>query len=141
MKKLSINTLKDLDATAGQFVSLTGGFSHIALYGAMGSGKTTLIKAIVEKLGSEDNVTSPTFTIVNEYQTGKGRTIYHFDFYRIKKVEEIFDFGFEEYIESGEICLMEWPELIEDFLPEDVLKVYIEVKEDNCRIISIPSLD
>lgn len=96
-----------------------------AFYGKMGAGKTTFIKAVCEELGVEDVITSPTFAIVNEYTTGKN-SVYHFDFYRIKKLEEVYDMGYEEYFYSGALCFIEWPELIEELLPDDAVKVVIE---------------
>ena len=101
----------------------------------MGAGKTTFIKAVCEELGVEDVITSPTFAIVNEYTDGQGNPIYHFDFYRIKKLDEVFDMGYEDYIDSGHLCLMEWPELIEDILPDDATKVTIKVNEDGSRTL------
>jgi tRNA threonylcarbamoyladenosine biosynthesis protein TsaE len=102
----------------------------------MGAGKTTFIKAICEEMGVDDVITSPTFAIVNEYETSEEDTIYHFDFYRIKKIEEVYDMGYEEYFYSGNLCFIEWPELIEDLLPEDATKVTIEEAEDGSRVIS-----
>ena len=108
------------------------------LYGKMGSGKTTLIKAICEELGVEDVITSPTFAIVNEYRSATtAELIYHFDFYRIKKIEEVYDMGYEDYFFSGSLCFIEWPELIEALLPEDAVKVHIEEKEDGAREVII----
>ena len=97
-----------------------------AFYGKMGAGKTTFIKAVCEELGVDDTVTSPTFAIVNEYEAAQGRPIYHFDFYRIKKVSEAYDMGCEEYFYSGHPCFIEWPELIEEVLPEETVNVTIE---------------
>ena len=112
----------------------------IAFYGKMGAGKTTFIKALCEELGVEDVITSPTFAIVNEYSLPLGgrleRALYHFDFYRIKKIEEVYDMGYEDYFYSGNLCLIEWPELIEDLLPEDALRVTIEEQPDGSRIIA-----
>ena len=105
-----------------------------AFYGKMGAGKTTFIKAICEELGVDDVITSPTFAIINEY-SGKDETIYHFDFYRIKKLEEVYDMGYEDYFYSGALCFIEWPELIEEVLPEDAVKVQITEKEDGTRAI------
>lgn len=102
----------------------------------MGAGKTTFIKAICEELGVEDVITSPTFAIVNEYTDGKGSPIYHFDFYRIKKLDEVYDMGYADYFDSGNLCFLEWPELIEDLLPENVVKVTIEETEGSCRRIT-----
>jgi len=108
----------------------------IAFYGKMGAGKTTFIKAVCEELGVDDVITSPTFAIVNEYTDGNGNPIYHFDFYRIKKLEEVYDMGYEDYFYSGNLCLLEWPELIEDILPENAVKVHIEEQPDGTRIVS-----
>lgn len=108
-----------------------------AFYGKMGAGKTTFIKAICEEMGVEDVVTSPTFAIVNEYHTAEDDLIYHFDFYRIKREEEVYDIGYEDYIESGCPCFMEWPELIENLLPEDTVKVTIEEQTDGTRLVTL----
>ena len=110
--------------------------SPIALFfGEMGAGKTTFIKSLCKELGSEDVVTSPTFSIINDYSLKDGSLIHHFDFYRIKSVEEAYDLGYEEYFYSGEICLVEWPQLIESLLPESYIKVTIDVDiEDNRNI-------
>ena len=102
----------------------------------MGAGKTTFIKALCEVLGVEDVITSPTFAIINEYTDGNGDPIYHFDFYRIKKLEEVYDMGYEDYFYSGNLCLLEWPELIEEILPENVIKVTIEEQPDGTRKLS-----
>ena len=104
--------------------------------GEMGAGKTTLISRIVEELGAEDNVTSPTFAIVNQYEGTECR-IYHFDFYRIERLEEAYDFGYEEYFYSGDLCLVEWPEKIEPLLPEDAMQVMIRVVDEDSRIFEI----
>ena len=106
-----------------------------AFYGAMGAGKTTLIKALCHELGSADYVTSPTFALINEYSTAKGLVIYHFDFYRIKKIEEAFDLGYEDYIYSGNYCFIEWPEMIESLLPEGIVEVRIREAEKGIRIV------
>ncbi|MBR2380295.1 MAG: tRNA (adenosine(37)-N6)-threonylcarbamoyltransferase complex ATPase subunit type 1 TsaE, partial [Paraprevotella sp.] len=106
-----------------------------AMYGKMGVGKTTFTKAICKCLGVEDVINSPTFAIVNEYRSDSGELIYHFDFYRIKKLEEVYDMGYEDYFYSGALCFIEWPELIEDLLPENAVKVTIEENEDGTRSI------
>jgi tRNA threonylcarbamoyladenosine biosynthesis protein TsaE len=111
-----------------------------AFYGAMGAGKTTFIKAICQELGSSDYVTSPTFALINEYSTNAGSVIYHFDFYRIKKLEEAFDLGYEDYIYSGNYCLIEWPEMIEPLLPEGIVEVRIIESENNNRQIEAKKL-
>ena len=104
-----------------------------AFYGKMGAGKTTFIKAICEELGVSDVITSPTFALVNEYTAGNGAAIYHFDFYRIKKLEEVYDMGYEDYFYGGNLCFLEWPELIEEILPEDTTKVTITEEADGSR--------
>jgi len=101
-----------------------------AFYAPMGAGKTTFIRALCHRLGAKDNVASPTFAIINEYLSESGQTVYHFDFYRIKKLEEAMDIGSEEYFYSGSYCFIEWPELIEDILPEEAVKVKIRVDEE-----------
>lgn len=106
-----------------------------AFYGSMGAGKTTFIKALCTELGSHDNVTSPTFALINEYTTSRDYLIYHFDFYRIKKLEEAYDLGYEDYIYSGNYCLIEWPEMIESLLPEGVVEVKIKVAENGIRVV------
>lgn len=133
--KLTAKTLDELSGAAREFVKNMNGNTVFAFYGKMGAGKTTFIKAVCEELGVEDVITSPTFAIVNEYTAGNGNPIYHFDFYRIKKLDEVFDMGYDDYVESGNLCLMEWPELIEDILPEDAVKVTITVADDGTRTI------
>ncbi len=108
-----------------------------AFYGKMGAGKTTFIKAVCEELGVQDVINSPTFAIVNEYLDGNGEQIFHFDFYRIKKEQEVLDIGYEDYVYSGNVCFMEWPELIEDLLPEDTIKVTIEEQPDGTRKVTL----
>lgn len=107
-----------------------------AFYGRMGAGKTTFIQSVCKVLGSEDNVTSPTFALINEYKTNKLVSIFHFDFYRINHIEEAFDLGYEDYLYSGSYCLIEWPEMIESLLPSNIVKVKIEVDENGKRNIS-----
>jgi len=125
-----------LHKSAKKFLNLTSGKKIFAFSGSMGTGKTTIIKAICEVLGAKDIVTSPTFTIVNEYRTITGESIYHIDFYRIKKTEEVFDFGIEEYFESNSYCFMEWPELVEGILPPSTVNVRITVDENEQRILN-----
>ena len=108
-----------------------------AFYGSMGAGKTTIIKAVCKVLGAIDIVSSPTFTLVNEYKTSGGETLYHIDFYRIKKQEEVFDFGIEEYFSGDSYCFMEWPELIEEFLPAGTIRIKISVDDKEQRILDI----
>jgi tRNA threonylcarbamoyladenosine biosynthesis protein TsaE len=107
-----------------------------AFYGKMGAGKTTFIQSVCRALGSGDTVTSPTFALINEYDTVKNGSIFHFDFYRIKNLEEVFDLGYEDYLYSRSYCLIEWPELIETLLPENIVRVTIEVDIDGVRTIS-----
>ncbi|MCI7016414.1 tRNA (adenosine(37)-N6)-threonylcarbamoyltransferase complex ATPase subunit type 1 TsaE [Hallella sp.] len=134
--KLTIRSLDTIRETAREFVANMGQASVFAFYGKMGAGKTTFVKAICEELGVEDVITSPTFAIVNEYQSTKtGGPIYHFDFYRIKKLDEVYDMGYEDYFYSGAPCFLEWPELIEEILPNDAVKVTITEQEDGTRIV------
>ena len=130
-KIIEIKSLDELDMVAQAVLDSLEGRTIVALDAPMGAGKTTLISRIAEQLGAEDDVTSPTFAIVNEY-VGE-RTIYHFDMYRIERVEEALDFGCEEYISSGELCLIEWPEKIEPLLPEDTMVIKIEILSDTER--------
>ena len=132
--EIRISDLELIREAAREFIQHIGEHRVFAFYGEMGAGKTTFIKAICEELGVEDVITSPTFAIVNEYTSSDG-PIYHFDFYRIKKLEEVYDMGFEDYFYSGALCLIEWPELIEDVLPEDAVTVQIKEEEDGTRAI------
>lgn len=134
--EITIKSLDTIHEAAKEFVKEMGEGKVFAFYGKMGAGKTTFIKALCEALGVEDVITSPTFAIINEYTDGKGDPIYHFDFYRIKKLEEVYDMGYEDYFYSGNLCLLEWPELIEDILPENVIKVTIEEQPDGTRKLS-----
>ena len=133
--EIKINSLDSIHEAAKQFIAAMGDNTVFAFYGKMGAGKTTFIKAICEELGVNDVITSPTFAIVNEYTADNDTPIYHFDFYRIKKLEEVYDMGYEDYFYSGNLCLLEWPELIEDILPEDVTKVTITEQEDGTRLV------
>ena len=132
--EIKISDLDHIRETAREFIDNMGNRKVFAFYGKMGAGKTTFIKAVCEELGVEDVITSPTFAIINEY-SGKDNTIYHFDFYRIKKLEEVYDMGYEDYFYSGALCFIEWPELIEEVLPEDAVKVQIIEKEDGTRAV------
>ena len=109
MKELKIKSIESINETAKEFIKLIDQDTVFAFYGSMGAGKTTFIKAICEELGVEDVINSPTFAIVNEYRSASAELIYHFDFYRINKVEEAFDFGYEDYLYSGALCFIEWP--------------------------------
>lgn len=133
--KIIIDGLNKLPQSAKIFLENMKNEKLFAFYGSMGSGKTTFIKALCEAMGTVDVATSPTFTLVNEYKTGTGESLFHFDFYRIKKIEEVFDFGLEEYLSSGSICFMEWPEQIEDILPPETVKVKISVKKNGKRVL------
>jgi len=137
MPVLVIDDLKILKPAALRFLKETEGKRIFAFYGAMGAGKTTFIRAICEQLGSIDTVTSPTFTIINEYFTSSGESLYHFDFYRIEKAEEVLDIGFDEYLDSGRSCFIEWPEKIEHYLPDNVIRVKITVGDDMTRFIEL----
>lgn len=132
-----VNELSQLELAAHSIVNAIGSRTVVAFYGQMGAGKTTLIKEICNVLAISDPVTSPTFSLVNEYLTPEGNPVYHFDFYRINKTEEAFDFGYEEYFFSGNLCLIEWPEIIEELIPDNAVKVHITVLEDGSRIIDI----
>lgn len=136
MTTIRIDSIEHIRQSAAEFVAKIGEHTIFAFYGSMGAGKTTFIKAICEELGVKDVITSPTFAIVNEYQTADGCPVYHFDFYRIKKIEEVYDMGYEDYFYSGALCLIEWPELIEELLPENAVRVNITVNEDDSRLIT-----
>lgn len=131
--EITIKSLDTIQEAAKEFINRMGEGKVFAFYGKMGAGKTTFIKALCETLGVKDVITSPTFSLINEYTDGKGNSIYHFDFYRIKKLEEVYDMGYEDYFYSGNLCLLEWPELIEEILPENVIKVMIEEQADGTR--------
>ena len=132
--EITIDSMDGIREAARQFIGNMGDASVFAFYGSMGAGKTTFIKAICEELGVEDVITSPTFAIVNEYRANEtGELIYHFDFYRIKKIEEVYDMGYEDYFYSGALCFIEWPELIEELLPDDAVRVRIEEIEGGKR--------
>ena len=133
--EIKIQNLDTIREAACEFIRQMGESHVFAFYGKMGSGKTTFIKAVCEELGVNDVITSPTFAIVNEY-TANEESIYHFDFYRIKKLEEVYDMGFEEYFYSGNYCFIEWPELVEPLLPEDTLCVCISEQPDGSRTVS-----
>ena len=133
--QITISSLEHIHEAARQFIEAMGDHKIFAFYGKMGAGKTTFIKAVCEQLGVTDVINSPTFAIVNEYEDSNERPIYHFDFYRIKKPAEVLDIGFEDYISSDNLCFMEWPELIGDFLPEETVKVMIEEQDDGSRLV------
>ena len=135
--EIHIRDLQDLERAAGEFLEKIGDNRLIAFYAPMGAGKTTFTTAVCKRLGvREDAVSSPTFAIVNEYRTGSGDPLYHFDFYRIERLEEAYDIGLFDYLDSGFLCLMEWPENIEDLLPEETLRVRIAVLPDGSRMLT-----
>jgi tRNA threonylcarbamoyladenosine biosynthesis protein TsaE len=137
MQRILIKDKKHLPVAAKRILDRTSGQKILAFYGSMGAGKTTIIKAVCKALGAVDMISSPTFTLVNEYKTNKGEVLYHIDFYRIKKMEEVFDFGIEEYFLSGSYCFMEWPELIEEILPPETVRIRITVGNEEQRILEI----
>ena len=136
--KIQINSIETIREAAKQFIAAMEYNTVFAFYGKMGAGKTTFIKAVCEELGVTDVINSPTFAIVNEYRSDEtGELIYHFDFYRIQKIDEVYDMGYEDYFYSGALCFIEWPELIEDVLPGDAVKVCIEEQADGTRSIQM----
>jgi len=137
MKTMQIGSLAELPDAAEEIIRSLGGRTIVAFRGEMGAGKTTLIREIAARLGSDDVVTSPTFAIINQYAAAEGRTLYHFDFYRIDRLEEAYDFGYEEYFDSGDLCLVEWPEKIEQLLPDNTMTVRITVDSDTARTFEI----
>lgn len=135
--ELTIKNLSSIDETARVFLNEIGDNRLVAFYAPMGAGKTTFTTAICRVLGvAEDAVSSPTFSIVNEYRTAAGESMFHFDFYRITRIAEALDIGFYDYIDSGCLCIMEWPENIEEIIPEETLKVHISVNPDESRALS-----
>ena len=136
-RTIHITSEEELAQVADAILAATGRRTVVAFRGEMGAGKTTLIREIVARLGSTDTVTSPTFAIVNQYKGKNRRTIYHFDFYRIDDIREAYDFGYEEYFYSGDLCLVEWPEKIERLLPEQVVTVRIAVDSETARTFEI----
>lgn len=135
MRSITIAGTEGLQKAAREFLEAVGDKRIIAFYGQMGAGKTTFITALCRELGVSEAVTSPTFTIVNEYLDGGGESVFHFDFYRIKRLAEAVDIGLFEYFDSGCFCLMEWPEMIEELLPEETLKVQILVEDEKTRML------
>lgn len=134
---ITISTLGGYPAAAKEFIATMGNNRIFAFHGNMGSGKTTFIKSICEEMGVEEAINSPTFAIVNEYESREGETIYHFDFYRIKSIAEVYNMGYEEYLYSNAYCFIEWPELIEELLPDEAVQVTITEEEDGTRNIKI----
>ena len=134
--EIRITDIDHIREAAREFIEHIGDRRVFAFYGKMGAGKTTFVKAICEELGVNDVITSPTFAIINEYTSAKDDTIFHFDFYRIKKLEEVYDMGYEDYFYSGALCFIEWPELIEEILPDDAVRVSITEQDDGSRIVT-----
>ena len=135
MNSITIFSLGELDRAAERFLELAGGHRVIAFSGELGAGKTTFIQAICRQLGIEVDVNSPTFSLVNEYFSPEGDSVFHFDLYRIESLEELYDMGYEEYFYSGSLCLIEWPEKARDLIPEDALWVQIKIGEKDVRIL------
>ena len=141
-KQFCIKGVEQLSEVSDYLLSMRDEADIIAFYGAMGAGKTTLIKNLCHRMGVTDEVNSPTFAIVNEYVTEEGESVYHFDFYRIKKIEEAYDIGFENYFDSGNLCLIEWPEMIESLMPEKYIRVEIRLgatddeREIQCKLVN-----
>ena len=138
MKTIQLNSIENIDQAAHDFIAQMGDETVYAFYGEMGAGKTTFINALCRVLGVEEDITnSPSFSIVNEYRSDTtAELIYHFDLYRLENIEEAFEIGVEDYFDSGALCLLEWPERIEDMLPFDTVKVNIVVNDDETRDIS-----
>ena len=135
MFRAEINSLSEINHIAARFIQAHPADRIFAFYGEMGAGKTTFIKALCEEMQVLDYVTSPTFALINEYKTKNDSTIFHFDFYRIKSIDEVYDFGYEDYFYSGDYCFIEWPELIETLLPSITVKVTIKEIEKGKRVI------
>jgi tRNA threonylcarbamoyladenosine biosynthesis protein TsaE len=135
--KIIIKDKRHLPSSVKKLLKHAGENRIFAFYGSMGAGKTTIIKAICKILGATDIVSSPTFTLVNEYRASNEETLYHIDFFRIKKKEEVFDFGIEEYLTGDSYCFMEWPELVEEILPHGTMRIRITVDENEQRILLV----
>lgn len=135
--QIQIASLSDIRLAAQSFIQMMEDHTVFAFYGEMGTGKTTFIKAICEELGVKDVINSPTFAIVNEYRSETDELIYHFDFYRINKIEEAFDFGYEDYFYCGALCFIEWPEKIDEILPNDCVSVHIITNSDGSRTVDV----
>ena len=133
--EIKIQNIETIREAAREFINHIGEHRVFAFYGSMGAGKTTFIKAVCEEMGVDDVITSPTFAIVNEYSYAEG-SLFHFDFYRIKRLEEVYDMGYEDYFYSGALCFIEWPELIESLLPDDAVRVRIEEQADGSRLVT-----
>jgi len=135
MRSITISSLQELDTAAARFLEEAGERAVIAFSGEMGAGKTTFIQALCRRLGVSVEVNSPTFSLVNEYFTPEGNSIFHFDLYRIETQDELFDMGYEEYFFSGSLCLIEWPEKAQNLIPVDALWVHIVIGENDARLI------
>lgn len=135
--KWTINNLEEINEVAAKFLDYVGNRTIFALYGPMGVGKTTFVKAVGVCMGVEDDISSPTFAIVNEYITKKGESVYHFDFYRVNTISEALDFGYEEYFYGGCKCFIEWPEKIDELLPENIVNCYFSENADGSRELRI----
>jgi len=140
MKSISINSTAELDSVAEQLLTFANGNKFFIFEGEMAAGKTTFIKAFCAVLGVDDVVSSPTFSIVNEYGSKAG-LIYHFDFYRLKNQQEAYDIGYEEYFYSGDYCLVEWPSKVEDLLPEKYIRIEIEITGDEQRMFNFSEVN
>ena len=138
MPDIIIRDSSNLPSAARRLLAAIKREGVVALYGAMGAGKTSLIKALCKEAGVVGTVSSPSFSLVNKYETADGQTIYHFDFYRINRISEAYDLGYEEYFYGGDLCFVEWPETIEELLPPDTVRIRIEVKPDGSRVVSLP---
>ena len=136
--EIHIKDKRHLPAASRELLKHSADKKIFAFYGPMGAGKTTIIKALCKNLGAIDVVSSPTFTLVNEYKTSGGESLFHIDFYRIKKQEEVYDFGLEEYLTGDSYCFMEWPELVEELLPPETVRVRITIDNDEQRVLSLP---
>ena len=135
MIQIQTHNVTETEQAGGQLANQLSPGAVVAFTGDLGAGKTAFCRGFLHALGYTGRVTSPTFAIVNEYTAGNGNPVYHFDFYRIKKIDEVYDMGYEDYFYSGNLCFLEWPELIEDLLPEDVTKVHINTEEDGTRTV------
>lgn len=137
MEVIEFKNLDEIRAAAKEFLKLVGEHKQFALYGGMGAGKTTFIKELCSLLKVTDVVSSPTFSIINEYYTEDSQRVFHFDFYRIEDIEEVYNIGYEDYFYSSDYCFIEWPELVEELLPDTMVKVNIEATEEGSRRITI----
>ncbi len=135
MRTITISTLQELDLAASRFLEMAGEYRVLAFSGELGAGKTTFIQALCRRLGVKTEVNSPTFSLVNEYYTEEGESIFHIDLYRIESLEELYDLGYEEYFYSGSLCMIEWPEKARSLIPADALWVQIDIGENGARIL------